>query len=406
MNATHAKLTLSEAEEVLCPFMVPLFAESIPLERSNHRILREPIRADRPYPSLDRVCMDGVAIKYSDWDSGIRNFEISGIAKAGVSPIKATGVNACIEVMTGAPCPYGCDTVIPVECINIVGNTVEVHSLTKVRQGQNIQSAGSDCTIGDVLVPEGAKLNPACAAIAASVGKDHIKVTRFPKIRMISTGDEIVTSGSRPEPWQLRGSNAMAMSTMVSDLARIECDWAADDPIQLEKKVRWGLEDSDMLVMSGGVSAGKFDLVPDILERVGVTMLFHKLAIRPGKPIWFGIGPGGKPVFGLPGNPVSFMICFRRFAMPVLQAMAGKSADQASFQIRLGERVRVQSGLTLFHPVKVVASRNGERIAYSSPTNGSGDFCGLGRSDGFVEIASEMEFIPGGDYVPYFPWGD
>lgn len=404
VKTAHAKVSVREADDLIRPFMNPLPCETIPLESSFGRMLGEPIYADRPYPVLDRVCMDGIAIEYDALGPGTRDFRISATGKAGEAPKASAGGSFCIEVMTGAPCPVGCDTVVPVEDIVLTGSNARIKSAERIRRGQNIQSSGSECRGGDQLVAEGDAMNPARAAIAASVGKDHVRVTRAPLIRVISTGDEIVDCDSRPEPWQVRRSNTVALGAMVDRLARVETAWAADDPDELNEKIRWGLEGSDMLILSGGVSAGKFDLVPDALNRAGVSMLFHKAAIRPGKPVWFGRGPGDKPVFGLPGNPVSFMVCFRRFAMPLLQSMAGYAPGQMPARIRLGCEVRTHRGLTMFLPVIAATDGEGALLGRPCPTNGSGDFCGLGRSDGFVEIDGGREFISEGESVPYFPW--
>jgi molybdopterin molybdotransferase len=404
VNAAHAKVSAREADDLIRPFMKPLPCESISLERSFGRMLGEPIHADRPYPALDRVCMDGIAIEYDALVRGIRDFRISGTGKAGEAPKASSGGSACIEVMTGAPCPIGCDTVVPVEDLVLDGIHAGIGSADHIRRGQNIQPCGSECRSGDRLIAEGEAMNPARAAIAASVGKDPVRVIRTPRIRVISTGDEIVEWGSRPEPWQVRRSNTVALCAMVGRLAEVETRWTADDPEDLHGKIRWGLEGSDMLILSGGVSAGKFDLVPDALHRAGVSMIFHKAAIRPGKPIWFGRGPGDKPVFGLPGNPVSFMVCFRRFAMPLLQSLAGRASGKTGLRVRLESEVRTHRGLTLFLPVTAPAAGDGEWLARPCPTNGSGDFCGLGRSDGFVEIDGDRDSIPEGDSVPYFPW--
>lgn len=404
VNTAHAKVSVREADDLIRPFMKPLPCETIPLEKSFGRILGEPIHADRPYPALDRVCMDGIAIGYDALVRGIRDFRISGTGKAGEAPKASAGGSACIEVMTGAPCPIGCDTVVPVEDIVLAGIHAGIGSAERIRRGQNIQPGGSECRSGDLLIAEGEAMNPARAAIAASVGRDTVRVIRAPLIRVISTGDEIVDCGSRPEPWQVRRSNTVALGAMAARLAGVETRWTADDPEDLLGKIRWGLEGSDMLILSGGVSAGKFDLVPDALQRAGVSKVFHKAAIRPGKPLWFGRGPGDKPVFGLPGNPVSFMVCFRRFAMPLIQSMAGRAPGKTGLRIRLGSEVRTHRGLTLFLPVTAIATGDGGWMARPSPTKGSGDFCGLGRSDGFVEIDGDRDSIPEGESVPWFPW--
>lgn len=397
-------VTVQEAEQRILPFRVPLPWEEVPLESAAGRILREPVRADRPYPVLDRVCMDGIAIRYAGVAAGSRSFRILGMGKAGAAPELLAEADGCIEVMTGAPCPFGADTVVPVEEIRIQDGSAELSAPERVRIGRNIQTRGSDCGAGETLVHEGERLNAARIAIAASVGLTRIRVTRTPFIRILATGDEIVGRGSHPEPWQIRGSNLQAVKAMIGGLARSESRWSEDNAGDLEAKIHWGLEGSDMLVLTGGVSAGKFDLVPQALEQAGVARIFHKAAIKPGKPVWFGRGPGGIPVFGLPGNPVSCMICFRRFAMPLIQSMAGLDTGAGSSRIRLSGKTGTRPGTVLFQPVTAIRDEAGAWRAQPCPINGSGDFCGLGKSDGFVEITGDAEFLSEGDSVPYFPW--
>lgn len=397
-------VTVQEAEQYILPFRVQLPWEEIPLESAAGRTLREAVRADRPYPVLDRVCMDGIAIRYASVAAGCRRFRILGMGKAGAAPALLGEADGCIEVMTGAPCPFGADTVVPVEEIRVQDGSTELTAPERIRMGRNIQTRGSDCREGEPLVPEGARLNAARIAIAASVGMTRIRVTRSPLIRILATGDEIVGRGSFPEPWQIRGSNSQAVASMIGGLARCETKWSQDRPGDLEAKILWGLEGSDMLVLTGGVSAGKFDLVPEALERAGVARVFHKAAIKPGKPVWFGRGPGGIPVFGLPGNPVSCMICFRRFALPVIQSMAGLETGTGPTRIRLDGKSATRPGTVLFQPVTAIRDEAGTWRAQPCPINGSGDFCGLGRSDGFVEIDGDAEFPPEGESVPYFPW--
>jgi molybdopterin molybdotransferase len=348
--------------------------------------------------------MDGIALRFQAVETGLREFRIAGMAKAGARPHPSGGDADCIEVMTGAACPAGYDTVVPVEQIAVEGDSVLLRGARPIRRGQHIQPTGSDCLEGVRLVPEGAAMTPPRAAIAASVGCSSVTVTRTPRVLAICTGDEIVEAGGRPEPWQIRASNTIALSAMIGDLALTETRRSADTLDALQEKIRWGLEGSDLLILSGGVSAGKFDLVPAALERCGVTRIFHKAAIRPGKPIWFGKGTEGQPVFGLPGNPVSFMICFRRFVLPLLRALAGHPPVTGQDRIRLGRSMPMLPGMTGFHPVRILPGWGGEPSALPLSINGSGDFRGLGDSAGFIEIAEGEERVPEGEQVPFYPW--
>lgn len=399
-----AMVSVAEAEALIRPFAIPLAGESLPLRRAAGRISMEPILSDRAYPTMDRVCMDGIAIRQESLATAGGEFRILGTGKAGSPPGTLSDPHGCFEVMTGAPLPIGADTVIPVEEITVQDGRARLARPDAIRRGQHIQSIGSDSPQGKILIPEGARLHAAHLAIAASVGMDGIRVHRRPAIRVVSTGDEIVSAGMRPQPWEIRGSNPIALGAMVAGIAEWEAVRAADRPDSLDESIRWGILDSDVLVLSGGVSAGKFDLVPDALLRNGVRRLFHKAAIKPGKPIWFGRGERGTPVFGLPGNPVSFMICFRRFVLPLIRAMAGHNNPPCPERIRLTAPIPAKPGVTTFQPVAMRTA--GDRGPEARPVSitGSGDFCGLGLSDGFVEIPPGKEPIPEGESVPYYAW--
>lgn len=399
-----AKVSVAEAEALIRPFAVPLAWENLPLRQAAGRISREPILSDRAYPTMDRVCMDGIAIRQECLGKDGGEFRILGTGKAGAPPGTLSDPFGCFEVMTGAPLPIGADTVIPVEEITVQGGTARLVRPEAIRRGQHIQSIGSDSPCGRILVAEGVRLHAAHLAIAASVGMDGIRVNRRPSIRVVSTGDEIVSAGVHPQPWEIRGSNPIALGAMVASLADWEAVRAADRPESLDESIRWGLQASDILVLSGGVSAGKFDLVPDALLRNGVGKLFHKAAIKPGKPIWFGRGERGTPVFGLPGNPVSFMICFRRFVLPLIRAMAGYHASPGPERVRLTAPVSAKPGVTSFQPVAI--GTGVDRVPEARPISitGSGDFCGLGLSDGFVEIPPGKETLPEGESVPFHAW--
>lgn len=349
--------------------------------------------------------MDGIAVRHEAQVPGGQGYRILGIGKAGAPPALLPEAGGCMEVMTGAPLPIGADTVIPVEEIEVRDGRAIPLAPESIRRGRNIQAKGTDSPGGRALVPSGVRLQASHIAVAASVGMDAIRVVRRPLVRVVSTGDEIIGAGLRPQPWQIRGSNPQALAAMVAGWADCEYRRAADTPEALDEVLAWGLSGADMLVLSGGVSAGKFDLVPEALGRNGVARLFHKAAIKPGKPIWFGRGPVDMPVFGLPGNPVSFMICFRRFAFPLLRAMAGHAGWEVPERVRLSEPVMGKPGLALFQPVSLDPLNGPERSVSPCAINGSGDFCGLAGSDGFVEIGSGADPIPAGASVPFYPWG-
>ena len=398
-------IAVREADRLLETFRLPFPSESVGLGQAAGRILREPIRADRAYPVLDKARMDGVAIAYQAWQDGLREFPVLGMARAG-DPRQALPLAAgCMEVMTGAPCPLGCDTVIPYEDFEWVDSRAKILEGKTIRPAQFVHARGSDCVENQVLVGPGRRLQAPAIAAAASVGMTRIQVTRRPRIEVVATGDELVDVADDPALHQIRLSNSHGLQAMLEAEADLRIDWVGDARSGLAVLLARRLEETDVLLVTGGVSAGKFDFVPEVLSDLGVTLVFHRVAQRPGKPLWFGCGPGGQLVFGLPGNPVSALVCARRFLVPLLQAKSGLHPLHTVGEARLATEVRGWEAGTQFLPVRIVREEGGGYQAIPKPTNGSGDFAGLGESDGFVEVRPGSASLLAGQSVPYFSWG-
>ena len=409
-------ISVSEADALLAGQGVPYPVETVNLASATGRVLREAIRADREYPALDRSRMDGIAIDFAAWDRGIREFKVTGMVRAGVERGRLDDASGCVELMTGAPVPLGADTVIPYEALESrefgASGTATVASDATVARGQNIHPQGSDCARGEVLVEAGERLSAVRIAAAASMGYSTLQVTRRPRISILTTGDELVEVNETPKPHQIRMSNGPALRALFEAFEAgapgLTLASVGDDEGALRASLASALSSSDVLMVTGGVSAGKFDSVPKILQELGVTPVFHKIAQKPGKPLWFGTGPQGQLVFGLPGNPVSALVCARRYVIPLLQAKSaakanvGVSATSGAIPIHFPEvRTLAPSHLTRFVPVRVsIDPATGMRTAKASELNGSGDFSRLGRSDGFVEIPS----LPRGEIMAFFGW--
>jgi molybdopterin molybdotransferase len=427
-----ALLSVAEADRILAGFSAAPESlwppESVALDAAVGRILREDIHADRAYPAQDRSRMDGIGITHVDWEQGIRTFVVAGLARAGdlrAVLSREAARSTCVEIMTGAAVPEGADTVIPYEEVVIEDGVARVRDGASVRHRQFVHVAGSDCAHGDVLVASGARLQAAQIAVAASVGKTMLRVARRPRVAIVATGDELVGVHESPLEHQLRVSNAHGLAALFAPWAEASLHRCGDDPAALEALLKTVLSASDLVLVSGGVSAGKFDVVPATLEALGVRKVFHKLAQKPGKPLWFGrfdatsSGPNGEAgaeearpetlVFGLPGNPVSSLMCARRFVLPLLWAKSGLSAPSA-FSVPLGTDVDAPSRLTQYLPVRVVrrAVIHSETVAESHAVpcavNGSGDFAALGGSDGFLELPPAQNHYPAGAIMAYFPW--
>jgi molybdopterin molybdotransferase len=364
---------------------VPSISE-VPLLESLELILAENITADRDFPPFNRVAMDGIAISKSD----AKVFEIEATQYAGESQKSLQNQQNCMEVMTGAVLPLGCDAVIRYEDIDIQENEGVKYAkitipFTEITKGQNVHPKGSDRKAGDILLKKGLKISPPEIAVMASVGKDKVLVENPPRIAVISTGDELIEITTNPEPYQIRMSNSYMLAGALAQIGiKANLFHLTDDKELLFNKLQDILSNHDVLLLSGGVSAGKKDFLPEILNNLGVKKLFHKVSQKPGKPFWFGKSEEGKTVFALPGNPVSTFLCFSKYFL-----------NQKEEQVILDKDVFFKPNITYFVPVKTY-SQNGKMMATPFEGSGSADFANLTDCDGFVELpADNQEFKAG-----------
>jgi molybdopterin molybdotransferase len=363
----------AEAEAAIRQHATRLPAVRMPLGELAGAVLRESITATRDQPPFDRVTMDGVAFAFESWQDGRSSFRIAGTQAAGAAPLSLADPKDCIEVMTGAMMPNGCNCVVPVENIDVRDGVAQLRD--------------------DAPAPvrNFCRLGPPEVAVIASNGQSHALVTRTPKIVVISTGDELIEPGQPLRDWQISRSNVYAVvaSLRQHGYTALSQDHIADDLATLRTRLREHLETHDVLILSGGVSMGRFDYVPQVLEELGVRVVFHKVAQRPGKPIWFGVGAGGQTVYALPGNPVSTLVCLTRYVLPGLLAAQG-AAPTAVETITLTQSYEVKPPLAVFLPVKLAHAFAGHDPlnggAVPHPTQGSGDFTSLIGTAGFVEL--------------------
>jgi molybdopterin molybdotransferase len=381
-------LTPAQAEELIGQHLQCLPIESLPLAQCAGAVLRENIYAERDAPPFDRVSMDGIALDSGTVSGGVRRLHIQATQAAGDSPLVLGSRTACIEVMTGAVLPTGCDSVVAVEEIAIRDGHAELAHGVSVEPGQNVHRRGIDTRQGALLVTAGVRLRAPEIAIAAGAGMPRIRVSSQPMLAVISTGNELVEPGEPVLPHQVRRSNAYSIVTELraQGFQRVADDHIVDDLTELKSRLKFHLETHDVLVLSGGVSMGKFDLVPKALDELGVRPVFHKVAQRPGKPMWFGVASSGAAVFALPGNPVSTLVCLRRYVVPALFASLGQAPLPPPEKMALSAPVTVSVPLTFFMPVRVELDDWGRPWAVPQPTNNSGDFTSLAGSDGFVEL--------------------
>lgn len=398
-------LSTEEARRIILDSMSTIDTETVPLAMTPGRILRQAVRAERDQPPYDRVTMDGIAINHASIASGRRRFPIEATQHAGDPTLKLRDRDACVEVMTGAVLPQGANTVIPVERISVSHGNASIEDGYEPAEGQFIHRQGSDHRQGTEVLSPGDRIAPVDVAVLASCGLNAVEVARSPVVRVISTGNELVRAGQPIAAHQIRLSNGPAIVAMLGEQAftSAEADHIADEPDELERRIGEHLGRSDVLILSGGVSMGKADFVPQVLADLGVEVVFHRIAQRPGKPMWFGTGPRGQAVFALPGNPVSSLVCCRQYVLPALLHAGGAKAREPLMAM-LGDSVEFAPKLTYFLPVRLQAGVDGHLMARPVPTNTSGDFTALSGTDGYVELAADRDAFPAGDIVPFHGW--
>jgi len=386
-------LTPTQAADVIAERLTALPSESCPLETSSGRVLRENLFADRDVPPFDRVAMDGIAIVYAEYVAGRRAYRHAGIVAAGAQPCALPTIDSCLEVMTGAVLPPGTDAVIPVEDIQLNADSAVVLDTAKVTAYGNVHRQGSDLPRGTTVLNAGAVLRGPERAIAASIGALSLQVSREPRITIISTGDELVAPNVQPLAWQIRRSNTYAIDTTLQQhgYSNRTLGHLRDDPHEVRAGIAQALQDSDVLILSGGVSAGRFDYVPAALQELGVECVFHKVAQRPGKPLWFGVREDGKTVFALPGNPVSTLICLVRYVLPALNRLRGATCEKPS-AAPLSHALENRHNLTLFMPVDRLQTGQQQGMLKAHATHGSGDFVALAGTVGFIEMAPNQYY--------------
>ena len=399
-------LSVAEAESAIAGAMPLLPTEDCALLQARGRILRGSIAADRDMPPFDRVTMDGFALSSAALAAGECSFRVAGLQAAGMMPQKLEDAHTCIEVATGAMLPTGTDCVVPYEEVVRDGSMIQVQHAQAFNAGTHVHQRGSDHRMGNVLVRPGTRLTPRELAVAASVGAGVLRVSVIPRIAVVSTGDELVdVEAPAPAAHQIRRSNDLALSSALqaAGFPRVERFHFRDVRSEIFDGLRRLMTEADVLILTGGVSKGKYDYLPSVLEELNVRKIFQGVAQRPGKPLWFGVSPRQTPIFALPGNPVSTYVCFRRFVLPALAQMSGAPTAKRQHAV-LTETVRFQPPLTYFIPVRLEHDEAGACRAQPMPTNTSGDFSALVGTDGFLELPASVSEFPPGTAAPFWRW--
>jgi molybdopterin molybdotransferase len=391
------------AEQAIGERLTPLPIEVRSLELSIGRTLRQDVYAERDNPPFDRVCMDGIAISSRAGDQ--RSFAIEATQAAGAPAVSLARPTNAIEVMTGAMLPRGTDCVIPLEEYELNLGVVALKDNVLIEPYRNVQRRGSDSQPGVPMLRAGTRLGAPEIAVVASAGLAEVSVSWQPSFVVISTGDELIEPGKPIAEHQVRRSNAYAVVAALREhgFERVANDHIADDEPTLRERLAQHLEQRDILILSGGVSKGRFDLVPKVLKNLQVQEVFHQVAQRPGMPMWFGITTRGQAVFGLPGNPVSTLICLVRYVIPaVVAAMGAESRPPET--IGLAQPVALGRKVASFVPVSLRHDETGVTSAVPRSPNGSGDFLALAGTTGFVELPPRPDPHPQGFVARLYRW--
>ena len=385
-------IDVSEAENLILDNLPTAKVLSMDLDFAADYYIAENIIAERNYPPFDRITHDGIALNFSTYESGQREFEIETYAAAGAPASALSNNKNCIEVATGAPLPVGCNMIVPYELVTINESHANINT-DNLKIGKCLHREGSDAKKGDQLLKIGTKIGITETTILAANGYKKVAVLSKPSIGIITTGDELVDIDAAIERHQIRRSNDITLFTSLklNAFSDVETKWLPDNKDKIKQGLESWLLTKDVLVITGGVSKGTYDYIPQVLETLGVKKIFHGVAQRPGKPLWFGKNNDGKLVFGLPGNPASCLTCLTRYVIPALVKISGGEIGHAEM-IDLNKPPTPNETLTLFLPVN-----KGNLVT----TKTSGDFTSLQGSDGFVQVLSD--YIPG-QKLAYYPW--
>jgi molybdopterin molybdotransferase len=396
-------ISVTEAYKQVLDTAQPMPIEMVSLPQARGRVLREAVHADRAFPPFDRVTMDGIAIAHAGYVAGRRRFKVQGVQQAGMPQQQLIAPDHCLEVMTGAVLPLGTDTVIRYEDLNTQSGETTL-TVEKVERGQNVHDMGTDRKAGEILIEPGRLIAAPEIAVAASVGKAQLAVSRLPRVAILSTGDELVPVEATPEPQQIRRSNdyllQAALAPYVAEAVAIHL---RDDKALIRERVSEVLAHYDVVILSGGVSMGKADYIPAVMEELGVKRLFHKIRQRPGKPLWFGLWEDRKPIFALPGNPVSTFVGCTRYALPWLRRSLGMPEAKPMYA-SLSEDYHFAPALTYFLQVRLETTTEGRMLAHPVPGHGSGDFANLLDATAFMELPPERDDFQRGETFRIFPF--
>ncbi len=404
-------IPISEAFALISETVRPIGVEIVPLQHAVGRVLHDDVVSDVDSPPHDKSVMDGYAVRSDDITTADVRLEVVETIVAGGWPTKTITQGQSARIMTGAPLPEGADAVVMIEqteSFEADGSqwvTIKIDSLDR---GRHVMRKATSMACGKTVFTTGHRIRPTDIGLLAEVGAHEIRVARRPQIAVLPTGDELVTAQQRPGPGQIRNSNGPMLIAMVQSLGMEVKDLGIgrDDPQQLELAIAGGLE-SDLLILSGGVSAGILDLVPGILAKRGVRQIFHQVAVKPGKPIWFGVlnrDERSTYVFGLPGNPVSSLVGFRLFVQTAIERMVNsQAAEPFSVAAELVSAHKVRGNRPTYWPGRWVNSEKPMRQVEPLDWQGSSDLRALGLANVLIYFHVDHALHPAGEIVQVIP---
>jgi molybdopterin molybdotransferase len=380
--------------------------ETVALPSALGRVLAKPITADRDFPPFPRATRDGYAVRAADLQSLPAKLRVIGQIKAGGTFNGAVNSGQAVEIMTGAPVPPGADGVVMVEYTSPSVSQIDIQR--GIKAGENLVAPGAEAHAGDVLLASGTRISPAQIALAAAVGRAELAVYRKARVAVLATGDELVDVSEAPAPHQIRNTNSYSLCAQVTESGGepLQLPVAPDEQRKLTTLIHAGLNGADLLLLSGGVSMGKYDLVEQALSELGAQFFFTGALIQPGRPVVFGeIKKNSRtiPFFGLPGNPVSVMTTFDLFVRPVIDGLSGAAPRPLlGGRARLNKTFKTKTGLTRFLPA-ILSGGLYEPAVELVPWQGSGDLVAAGKANCYLVVAPDRELIPEGELVTVVP---
>lgn len=391
-------ISLQQAQQLVLEQARSFGKEIILLDDAVGRVLSEPVVADRDYPPFNRATMDGMAISSVDWNEGIRSYTLIETVFAGKAATRIISKGECYKIMTGAAVPESADTVIRKEDLEENENRLTV-TASEINTGQNIAQKGSDIAKGKAIINSQQVIKPGTITTLASLGYDEVKVSSLPSVSIITTGDEIVPVAAPVNEVQIRNSNQHLLKAFLQQwkIKPASVEHAKDDADVLLQAIN-RRKQNDILILSGAVSAGDADFVPEVLTKAGAKMIFHKVAIRPGKPIWFGKFENGAVVFALPGNPFSTFVTFKLFIESFLLACFGLPQAQPLHLPFNGTRVK-RTNLDEFFPVVIGGNPT---VATPVGFNTSGDITAVTIADAIAMQTVDKIEIKNGETAACF----